>query len=161
MLDRLAQLLGSSTRANIVEALALAKKPLTAYRISKMYNMNFSKVYIEMKKLKGLGLVSTIMRRRGVEYVLIDENLRALALELSSRTITYDDWSASEERARRFRGGLIKVPKFSLVGQNKSLLPLGSKPTRLRGELRTLALLARSKFDKKYRRIGDRQYVRV
>ena len=157
-MKRLAQLLGSSTRANIVELLESAKKPLSAYRVSKMYNMNIGKVYIEMKKLANLGLVSAIKGRRGLEYALIDENLRGLALKLSSKVITYDDWSNPEAKAQRFRRGLIKVPKFSLGRPTKSL---NTKPTRMPGELDALALLARSKFDKKYRRIGDRAYARV
>ena len=157
-MNRLVQLLGSSTRANIVELLALAKKPLSAYRVSKMYNMNIGKVYIEMKKLANLGLVSTTKGSRGLEYALIDENLRGLALKLSSRVITYDDWRSPEAKAQRFRSGLIKVPKFS-PGRRTKLQD--TKPTRMPGELNALALLARSKFDKKYRRIGDREYARA
>jgi hypothetical protein len=157
-MSRLAQLLGSSTRANIVELLASANKPLSAYRVSKMYNMNMGKVYSEMKKLASLGLVSTTTGNKGLEYALVDDNLRELALKLSPRVINYDDWSSQEARAQRFRSGMIKVPKFSIGKPSKSL---DSKPTRMPGELDALALLARSKFDKKYLRIGDREYARI
>lgn len=158
-MNRLAQLLGSSTRANIVELLASAENPLSAYRVAKMYNMNVAKVYVEMKKLANLGLVSTITGSRGLKYTLIDESLRSLAWKLSPRIVAYDDWRSPEAKAQRFRDGLIKVPNFSLMdgptrGRNR-------KPTRMPGELNALAILARSKFDKKYRRIGDREYARI
>ncbi len=156
---RLAELLGSSTRANIVEALALAREPLSAYRVSKMYNMNTAKVYIEMKKLANLGLVSSGRGNRGSKYSLADGNLRSLALKLSSsRVITYDEWRRPEAKAQRFRSGLIRVPKFSLGRPAKTL---DAKPTRMPGELDTLALLAKNKFENKYRRTGDREYVRL
>ncbi len=158
-MNNLAKLLGSSTRANVVQALAMTEKPLSAYRVSKMYSSNISKVYIEMKKLAGLGLISVVKGRRGLEYALIDTNLRALALKLSPRSITYDEWCTPEGKARRFRNGLIKVPKFSLGERSRSVSV--SRPTRMKGELSTLAILARSKFDKKYRRIGDREYARI
>lgn len=156
-MNQLAQLLGSSTRANIVEALAKAEKPLSAYRISKSYGMNFARVYIEMKRLANLGLVRARGGRRGQEYVLLDENLRALASKLSSRVVTFEAWNSPEARATRFRNGQSKVPKFYL-GQAKSLY---KKPTRLPGELDTLAILARNRFDRKYRRVGEREYARV
>jgi len=160
-MDSLSQLLGSSTRARIVELLALSKKPLSAYRVSKMYNINTGKVYLEMKKLAGLGLVASLRGRRGVEYALIDENLRALSLKLSSRrVITYDEWRSPEAKAQRFRSGLIKPPKFPGVW-NKATSDERQKSTRLPGELNALARLARSKFDKKYRRIRDREYARI
>jgi hypothetical protein len=157
-MNRLAQLLGSSTRAKIVTVLALVGTPLSAYRVSKMYNMNIAKVYIEMKKLANLGLVSATKGSRGFEYALTDGSLRTLALKLSPRIVAYDNWRSAEAKAQRFRSGLIKAPKFSLGRQTK---PLDTKPTRMPGELSALALLARSKFDKKYRRISDRRYVRV
>ncbi len=157
-MNRLAQLLGSSTRANIVGVLALAKNPLSAYQVSKMCNMNISKVYVEMKKLANLGLLSTVTGNKGLAYTLTDESLRRLASKLSPRMIAYDDWRSPEAKAQRFRSGLIKVPKFSLGRQTKSL---SAKPSRMPGELNALALLARSKFDKKYRKIGDREYARV
>ena len=155
-MNRLAQLLGSSTRASILEALALSKRPLSSYRVSKAYNMNTSKVYVEMKKLADLGFVRGTKGNRGLEYTLVDENLRALALKLSLHVIPIDIWSSKEAKAQRFRSGLIKVPKFSL-GKAKTL----AKPSRMPGELDNLALLARNKFDRKYRRSGAGEYARV
>jgi len=157
-MNRLGEILGSSTRASIVELLALTNKPLSAYRVAKMYNMNISKVYFEMKKLARLGLISATPGRRSLEYALIDENLRGLAVKFTPRVIRYDDWLTPEAKAQRFRNGMIRIPKFS---QEKNAKSLDAKPTRMPGELDALALLARSKFDKKYRRIGDREYARV
>ncbi len=160
MSENFAKLLGSSTRANILEALARSRRPLSPYRIAKMYSMNVAKVYVEIKRLANLDLVSPMKQGRGLEYKLSDGNLRALALKLSPRTLTYDDWRSSEAKARRFRAGLLKVPKFSFK-KNAIKRPPLAKPTRLRGELAALALLARSKFDKKYRRIGESEYARI
>jgi hypothetical protein len=151
-------LLGSSTRANIVEVLATSRKPLSAYRVSKMYNMNVAKVYVEMKKLARLGLISSSNGTRGLEYTLIDENLRALALNLSPRAISYDDWRSAEAKAQRFRSGMTRVPDFKLGGKTSRL---DKKPTRMTGELEALALLARSRFDKKYRRVSEHNYARI
>ena len=151
----LAELLGSSTRANIVEALSLGKEPVSAYQVAKAYNMNVAKVYIEMKRLGNLGLLSVTKGKRGVKYTLVDESLRTLALKFSNRVITLDSWRSPRARAKRFRDGLILVPKFSL-GK-----PLDNKPLRSLDELNTLALLVKSQFEKKYSRTGDRNYDRV
>ncbi|MDG6923807.1 MAG: hypothetical protein JRN67_11005 [Nitrososphaerota archaeon] len=153
----MAELLGSSTRAKIVEALAQNKK-LSAYRISKMYNINVPKTYIEIKKLANLNLLCASNSRRGLEYSLADENLRELAIKLSSRTISYADWNNPKAKAERLRNGLISVPEFSLRRRDK---PLYTKPTRMLGELDNLAMLARSRFNRKYRITGGREYARV
>lgn len=157
-MSQLAELLGSSTRAKIVEALAQSRKRLSAYRISKMYNINISKTYMEIKKLARLNLLSASEGRKGLEYSLADEDLRRLAIKLSGRTISYDDWNDPRAKAQRLRAGLVQVPEFSLGKKDE---PLYVKPTRMRGELDNLALLARYRFDKKYRTIGAREYARV
>ncbi len=146
-------------RARIVELLALAKKPLSAYRVAKMYNLNVSKVYHEIKRLDDLGLLLRRRGSKGMEYSLVDENLRALALNLSPQIQSYDDWNSPEAKAQRFRAGLMQVPKFSLGRRQAKLLE--RKRTRMPDELDTLALLARRSFEKKYREIGEREYVRI
>ncbi len=157
-MNRMGELLGSVTRGNVVEALALSKRPLTSYRVAKAYHMNVAKVYIEMKKLAGLGLVKPTRGRRGVEYTLADEDLRGLALKLSSRVVTYDAWTSEEAKRARFRMGLATVPRVSLgsgPGETEA------KPTRLPGELENLAVLGRKKFDAKYRRTAKGEYGRI
>ena len=141
-----------------MEALALASGPLTAYRVSKAYNMNVAKVYLEMKKLAELGLVKAERRNRGTEYALADEDLRRLAVRLSSRVVTYEHWSSREAKKARFRMGLVAVPPISLGRPPKDL---EAKPTRVPGELENLATLARKKFDTKYRGTAVREYDRV
>jgi len=157
-MNRLGLLLGSSTRGNIVEALALSNKPLSAYRIAKTYNMNVAKVYIEMKRLRSLGLVRPRGRKRGLEYELVDPDLTSLALKLSSRVQTYDSWRSPEAKRARFRMGLAWVPKMSLEGP-ANLVARGQR--RLPGELENLAILGRKKFDSKYRLTSERAYARV
>ncbi|MDG7008032.1 MAG: winged helix-turn-helix transcriptional regulator [Nitrososphaerota archaeon] len=152
------ELLGSSTRANIVEALALSDTPMTAYRIGRKYNMNVAKVYSEMKRLGSLGLVETAGERRWKEYVLVDKDLRNLALRLSSRVQTYEAWRSAGAKRERFRMGLAKIPSYSLDGEPRAMEP-GER--RIPGELENLAVLGRRKFDAKYRREAEREYVHV
>ncbi len=154
----LGALLGSITKGNIVEALALSEMPLTCYRIAKMYNMNIAKVYIAMKILATLGLVRSSRGRSGVEYILLDEDLQRLAKKLSPRVITYEVWKGQDAKRNRFRSGLLRVPLLSLGRSTRSL---ERKTTRIPGELENLAHLARKKFDAKYRRISDGAYVTI
>ncbi len=157
-MNRLGELLGSVTRGNVVVALALARLPLTSYRVSKIYNMNVAKTYIEMSKLAALGLVKATRGRRGTEYTLVDDDLRRLALKLSSRLVTYESWARQEAKRERFRMGLAQVPPVSL---RRPARMIEMKPTRLSGELENLASLARKKFNAKYRRASDREYDRI
>ena len=157
-MNRLGELLGSTTRGNLVEALALSDRSLTAYGVAKAYNMNIAKVYVEMKRLEGLGLVRSAKGNRGREYELVDGNLRDLALKLSSRVQTYESWRSPESRRARFRMGLVSVPRFSLTGQSTVV---DTSQRRMPGELENLASLGRKKFDAKYRRMGERSYDRI
>lgn len=154
-MGRLGELLGSTTRGNVVEALAMSKKPLTCYRISKLYNMNVAKVYVAMRKLAALGLVTTSRGGGGTEYRLQDEDLRRLAVRLSTRVVTYEEWSSQDARRERFRSGLSLIPALPKASPAE-LVPM--KPTRMPGELDSLALLARAKFDGKYHRAPDGAY---
>ncbi len=157
-MNRLGELFGSITRGNAVVALALSRVPLTSYRVSKVYNMNVAKTYIEMSRLAALGLVKATRGRRGREYKLVDEDLRRLALKLSSRLLDYESWAGQEAKRERFRMGLAKVPAVSL---RRPARMIEMKPTRLPGELENLASLARKKFNAKYRRTSNREYDRI
>ena len=157
-MNRLGQLLGSTTRGNLVEALALSDRSLTAYGVAKAYNMNIAKVYIEMKRLEGLGLVKSTKKNRGKEYELVDDNLRNLALKLSSRVQTYESWKSPASRRARFRMGFASIPSFSIVGQSRAV---NMSQRKMPGELENLAVLGRKKFDAKYRRTSGRSYDRV
>src|SRR5574340_842881 len=135
-LNRLATLLGGSNRGNIVEALALSGKPLTAYRVAKTYNMNVAKVYIEMKRLVALGMVGPREGRRGLEYGLIDGDLRSLAVRLSSRVQTYNSWRSKGSRLARFKMGLLVVPPVTLTPRPGTA---SGARRRMPGELENLA----------------------
>lgn len=157
-MNKLGELLGSKTRGNVVEALALADAPMTAYRIAKSYNMNVAKVYKEVKKLDDIGLVR--QRTEGVRkvYKLADDDLRRLALRLTSRVQTYASWRSEVSRRARFRAGLAVIPKVTLEG---TTWELESGLRRPPGELENLAALGRRKFDMKYRTISQREYARI
>jgi hypothetical protein len=157
-MNRLAELLGSSTRANIVQALALSDKPLTAYRLARRYNMNVAKVYLEMKRLEGLGLLKLAGTNGKREYLLVDVDLQNLALRLSPRVQTYESWRSDESRRERFRMGLAAVPRSAPGGGPN---PLRQGKRRFPGELENLAVLGRRKFDSKYRKTAGRSYARV
>jgi len=157
-MNRLGELLGSTTRGNLVEALALSDRRLTAYGVARAYNMNIAKVYTEAKRLEGLGLVRSAKGNRGREYELVDDNLRDLALKLSSRVLTYESWKSPESKRIRFRMGLSSVPRLPLVRQ-QAVVDTGGR--RMPGELENLAILGRKKFDAKYRRMSERSYDRL
>ena len=120
--------------------------------------MNIAKVYGEMRRLEGLGLVRSSKGSRGREYVLVDDSLRELALKLSSRVQTYASWRSPESKRARFRMGLASVPRFSLDGQSTAV---ATGQRRMPGELENLANLGRKKFDAKYRRVSERAYDRI
>lgn len=154
-MNRLGELLGSVTRGNLVEAPALSDRGLTAYGVAKAYGMNIAKVYVEMKRLEGLGLVRWTKKNRGREYELVDRNLRDLALKLGSRVLSYESWRSPESRRARFRDGLAIVPRFSISRQEQAV---DTEQRRMPGELENLATLGRKKFDAKYRKAKDRSY---
>ncbi len=154
----LSTLLGSSTRGNLVGALARADSPLTSYEVAKMYNMNVAKVYGEMKRLKEMGLVEAVPGRRGTGYKLVDDDLKRLALRLSPRVTTLEAWRSEDERRSRFMNGLREVPEFLL---QRPEVQVDEKPSRFGGELRSLAVLGRRMFDSKYRRTGERAWSRT
>jgi hypothetical protein len=125
--------------------------------VARTYNMNVAKTYKEVKKLAALGMV-TARPGRGVEYEMVDSDLRRIALKLSERVQTYDSWRSSSSRRERFRSGMARVPPISVV----RLPAVEQRPQkRMPGELQNLALLGRKKFDAKYRRTGERTYARV
>ena len=157
-MSRLGELMGSTTRGNLVEALALSRKPLTAYGLAKAYNMNVAKVYGEAKRLERLGLVRSMKGKSGRVYELADEDLRRLALKLSSRVQTYESWRSPESRRDRFRMGLALVPSFLMERASEVA---GPGERRMPGELDGLAVLGRKKFDGKYRRREGRSFDRV
>jgi hypothetical protein len=157
-MTHLGELLGSTTRGNLVEALALSGRALTAYGVAIAYNMNIAKVYLEARRLERLGLIRSTNGKRGREYELADEDLRRLALKLSSRVQTYESWRSGESKRARFRMGLVSVPRFSLEGQSREV---DTSQRRMPGELENLAILGRKKFDSKYRRMSERSYDRL
>ena len=154
-MNRLGVLLGSTTRGNLVEALALSGRPLTSYRVAKSYNMNVAQVYIEMKRLARLGLVRGVKATRGVEYELVDDDLRRLVLKLSTRVVRYEDWRSNSAKRARFRSGFVDVPEILLALPRKSY---ETKPTRLPGEVDNLPALAKRRFEAKCGRKAPREY---
>ena len=157
-MNRLGLLLGSSTRGNLVAALSTTYKPLTAYRIAKSYNMNVAKVYLEARRLAELGLLEARKSNRGTGYVLSDKNLRLLALRLSERVTPYDEWSSNRAKRARFRAGLSIVPQLSGARPTEVRT---EKPSRFPGELENLAMLAKLRFNGKYRKKSARDYDRL
>jgi hypothetical protein len=113
--------------------------------------LNVSKVYLELRKLNGLGLVE-VESGRGKSYRLSDDDLKSVVSKLSPRVMSLGRWKSKESKAWRFRMGMQAVPEFRVEGEGALV-----KPTRLSGELTVLATLGRRKFDSKYRRTGSRE----
>lgn len=157
-MSRLGELLGSRTRGNVVEALALSDRPLSAYRIAKIYNMNVAKVYSEVKKLQSLGVLASAAAGSARGYTLADGDLKRLARKLGSRVTTYEEWASRESKRERFLNGMATVPRFKMDGSRAAADPLAR---RAPGELENLASLGRRKFDSKYERGSGRRYARV
>ena len=157
-MSSLATLLGSATRANIIQALAQSGEALGPYRVAKMFNMNVAKTYTEMKKLAALGVVEGVRGRRGTEYRLVDEDLGRLALRLSQRVVPLERWKSATSKASRFRMGMQAVPGFGLEGSEGAPWVKGS---RQEGELDGLAEMGRKRFDAKYRQVKERAYARL
>jgi len=157
-MSRLGVVLGSDTRANVIEALALTREPMTSYAIARSYNMNVAKVYIETKRLARLGFLKRSPGGRGTVYELVDQDLRNLALKLSTRVIPYGVWKGEESRRSRLRAGLSAVPNFSIA---RRATLLATKPTRMEGELENLATLAKERFDSRYHKTSSRGYDRL
>lgn len=157
-MSRLGELLGSKTRGNVVEALALSEKPLSAYRIARSYNMNVAKVYGEAKRLDRLGVLKSSTAGSVREYTLADADLKKLALKLGSRVTTYEEWASREAKRERFLNGMASVPRFEFDRKPSTADPL---ERRLPGELENLATLGRKKFDSKYAKTSERSYARV
>lgn len=150
----MARLFGSSTRANLIRAMALSDAPLTAYRIARAYNMNVAKVYREMKNMVDLGLVEVSGKERGVEYRLVQEDLKNLAMKLSPGFISLEAWKGEGARRFRFRAGLGGLPGPRPMRAAGREFP---SPDRLPGELETLARLGRKAFDSKYGKPGQKR----
>ena len=156
-MGRLDALLGRSTRANLLEALALSDEPLTLYQVAKTYGMNIAKTYSEAGNLARLGIIKAVGRARGVTYILADEDVRRLVFRMSSRVLTFEKWAGDDEATKRFRSGMEEIPSFRL----ESPSGLARKPSRLPGELDAMAALGRRKFEKKYRMVADREFASI
>lgn len=153
----LGELLGSETRAKIVASLAVRTGAPTAYLLAKENGVNVAKVYGEMKRLARLGAVRARGEGRGVGYELVDGDLRRLARRYSSTVVSYGQWASRGARAKRLRMGLAEVPAYAAPRAEGG----PTKPTRLEGELDTLAALGRKRFDAKYVRTSARSYARL
>ncbi|MDE1858220.1 MAG: winged helix-turn-helix transcriptional regulator [Thaumarchaeota archaeon] len=153
----LGELLGSETRAKIVASLAVQAGAPTAYMLAKENGVNVAKVYGEMKRLARLGVVKAHGEGRGVGYELVDGDLRRLARRYGSRMLSYGEWASRGARTKRFRMGLARVPAYEAPGGEGG----PTKPTRLEGELDTLAALGRKRFNAKYVRTSARSYARL
>ncbi len=151
-MDPLAWLLGSSTRASIIRALSVSNEPLTSYRVAKEFNLNVAKVYKELRKMAESGLVESSAGRKAREYRLVDDDLKRLAIRMSSGFVTLESWSSDEARRKRFRAGVGGKKSRSKVAPPRNLTV---KPTRLPGELENLAVLGRRAFDSKYKKMGS------
>ena len=62
-MSRLGELLGSKTRGNIIEALALADRPLSAYKVAKSYGQRKG---IDHGTWREAGVSAAVLERAGI-----------------------------------------------------------------------------------------------
>jgi hypothetical protein len=125
----LESLFGSRTRLLTMAVLANAEEPLTGYRIAKVADLPRQKVYPELRKGIGAGLI----RRAGPGFVLADPDVRSL-LRKRVRIRWDEEWDRSRE------GQAIKVPAElnrirSSLRSFKAYDPKNRIPTDARREL--------------------------
>jgi hypothetical protein len=94
--SRLLAAFGSETRVRTLAVLANAFRPLTAYRIAKTGDILLSKVYGELERLAGAGVVA----RRGKGWVLLDWELGFLVAKRVRVSWSEDLESARSMHAR-------------------------------------------------------------
>jgi DNA-binding transcriptional ArsR family regulator len=106
---RVAALLGSTNRVRTLAPLANAYGPMTAYRVAQLAGIPRTKVYAELRRLRGAGVVEARRNRSGRStWVLLDHDM-ALYLRKKIRIAWSGDLAAAAvRRAGRERDVLAR-----------------------------------------------------
>lgn len=71
------ELFGGKTRSAILETLATAKKPITAYSMAKTNNLDVKTTYDILARLAGIGIVEPIVKaNKQTAFKLADNDIR-------------------------------------------------------------------------------------
>jgi predicted transcriptional regulator len=156
---------GSRYRWLILDTLSNAEKPLSAYRIASMNNLDAITTYRVLKEFVELGLIESVRKgRKQALYRLPDKEIgnaikefikalkdQPLSLEWLMRPEVRGKMLSSYSKAR-FEREQRKIPLSK--DEAKAILNL-----RAPGELEALSKLAGSSFSKYFEEGGEGEYI--
>jgi DNA-binding transcriptional ArsR family regulator len=104
----LTALLGGETRLRILAVLANAGRPLTAYRVAQVGEVRAAKVYPELRRLRGTGLVAV----NPSGWVLRDEDVGRLLRKRIPLVWDVDWFEGKSARGRLDRQEELRLRKL-------------------------------------------------
>lgn len=152
IMSKVEMLLGGKARFSILEALAEAKKPITAYRIALIKGLDPAATYRCLTEFAELTVVESKKKRNVTTFILSKGTGRAAAEFLrvlkqkSSKTNDLENWISPEEQAERM-SKIVKIDQFSISDtheREQDIKKLLSK--RAPGELSALVISAKIAF---------------
>jgi Fe2+ or Zn2+ uptake regulation protein len=157
-------LLGGKTRFVVLEALAEAKQPVTAYQIAISRGLDPAATYRCLTEFSEFGIVESEMKERNQTFYKLSEGIGKAASEFLrslkqkiSEPIDLENWISPEIRAERM-AKIVRIninqfdkPVSENVAKRKDITDLMSK--RISGELSVLIassqIAFKELFDKK------------
>lgn len=151
-------LLGGKTRFGILEALAEAKQPVTAYQIAISKGLDPAATYRCLTEFTEFGVVESETRERNQTFYKLSEDTGKAASELlrlltrrKSDPMELEKWISPETRAERM-AKIIRInvnqfgkPAPANMGKRKDIIDLMSK--RISGELSALIASSQIAFN--------------
>jgi DNA-binding transcriptional ArsR family regulator len=158
---------GGKVRGAALKTLSQSVSPLTANRIARINNLDPATTYRELKALTEIGLVKAIKwKRRQTAYMLVEGEVgRAIQqlVETVEAPVLEGKPLTTKHRGRQ----LINAAKCRRASEEifrrdvSSIRPGGEddiSPSRAKGELEALAILAKKGFEENFKKTGERAY---
>lgn len=153
-------LLGGKTRFAVLEALAEAKKPLTAYQVAISKGLDPAATYRCLTEFSEFGLVESEKERNQTSYKLSGGAGKAASefvrsLTQTSKPMDFEDWTSPESRAERM-AKIVRIEyakPTSKEVKRKGITDLMSK--RIPGELSALIASSQIAFNELFDKKGD------
>ena len=160
-------LLGGKTRFAVLEALADARQPITAYQIAIVKGLDPAATYRCLTELSEFRIVSETKERNQTLYKLSKETGRAAAELLrllkqkTPESVDLEKWISSEMQAERMakivRLARFDASKFRSPDESQDIDSLLSK--RVSGELSALVKSSKIAFNELFERIDNNTFV--
>ncbi len=156
------ELFGGKTRSSILETLATAKKPVTAYSIATTNNLDVKTTYDILNRLSSIGVVEPVTKaNKQTAFKIANNDIRKSikVLTESTKVINFDTWMRPNMQGRRLlQLARVRTPvelrdKPLSASAVKKILSL-----RAQGELEALIKVARSSFERIFKP-SDGQFV--